>query len=162
MGGLGLDIRQVVLHVINVVIVFLVLRKLLYKPISKFMQSRSDRIADQIEEAAKKESEAEQLKSRYDEMVGNSHILTAEFIEKSKAAADEQAKKIVLNAQANASEIMYRSKKDVQLLRSKAKEEMRGEITEMAVQIARKILKREVSAEDNKEIIENFFNGKEI
>ena len=157
-----MDIRQVVLHVINVVIVFLVLRKLLYKPITKFMQARSDRIADQIEEAAKKESEAEQLKARYDDMVDNAHILTAEFIEKSKAAADEQAKKIVISAQTNANEIMYRSKKDIQLLRSKAKEEMRGEITDMAVQIARKILKREVSAEDNKEIIDNFFSGKEI
>lgn len=162
MAELGLDIRQILFHVINVVIVFIVLRTLLYKPISKFMQKRSDRIAGQIEEAARKESEAEQLKSRYDEMVDNAHMLTAEFIEKSKTAADEQAKKIVVDAQTAANEIIYRSKKDVQLLRSKAKEEMRGEITDMAVQIAKKILKREVSAEDNKEIINNFFSGKEI
>ena len=162
MAGLGIDFRQILLHVINVVIVFFVLRKLLYKPVTKFMQSRSDKIAGQIEEAARKESEVEQLKSRYDEMIGNAHILASDLIEKSKAAAEDQAKKIVVNAQTTANDIMTRSKNDVQLLKSKAKLEMRGEITDMAVQIARKVLKREVSAEDNKDIIDNFFNGKEI
>jgi F-type H+-transporting ATPase subunit b len=162
MAGLGIDFRQILLHVINVVIVFFVLRKLLYRPISKFMQNRSDKIAAQIEEAAKKESEAEQLKSRYDEMVENAQVLATEFIQKSKIAADDQAKKIVSDAQITANEVMIRSQKDVQLLKSKAKEEMRGEITDMAVHIAKKILKREVSSEDNKEIINTFFNGKEI
>jgi len=162
MSGLGLDLQQVLLHLINVAILFFVVWKLLYKPISRFMKKRSDEIQKQIEEAARKQTEAEQLKSKYDEMVKNAQALAAQLIDKSKAAADEQAKLIVQAAQINASDILVRSKKDIQLLKTKAKDEMRSEITDMAIQIAQKILRREVQPEDNREIINSFFSGKEI
>jgi F-type H+-transporting ATPase subunit b len=162
MSGLGLNLQQVLLHIANMAILFFVVWKLLYKPISRFMKKRSDEISRQIEEAAKKETEAEQLRAKYDEMVRNAQALAAQLIDKSKAAADEQARQIVQAAQANASDIIVRSRKDVQLLKSKAKDEMRSEITDMAIQIAQKILRREVQPEDNREIINSFFSGKEI
>jgi F-type H+-transporting ATPase subunit b len=162
MSGLGLELQQLLFHLANMAIVFLIVWKLLYKPVARFMEQRKNQIKKQIEEAAAKESEAEQLKARYDDMVLNAQSLAADLIEKSKAAADEQSRLIVATAQNTASEYMVRSKRDVQLLKSRAKEEMRGEITDMAVQIARKILKREVSPEDNKDIIESYFSGKEI
>ncbi len=162
MSGLGLDVQQVLLHIVNIAILFFIVWKLLYKPISKFMKKRSDDISRQIEEAARKQTEVEQLKAKYDEMVRNAQALAAQLIEKSKTAADEQAKQIVQAAQINASDLIVRSKKDIQLMKSKAKDEMRSEITDMAVQIARKILRREVQPEDNREIINSFFSGKEI
>ena len=162
MSGLGLDLQQVLLHIANMAILFFIVWKLLYKPISKFMKKRSDEIQKQIEEAARKQTEAEQLKAKYDEMVKNAQALAAQLIDKSKAAADEQARQIVQAAQANASDLIIRSRKDVQLLKTKAKDEMRSEITDMAIQIAQKILRREVQPEDNREIINSFFSGKEI
>lgn len=162
MSGLGLDIQQVLLHIANMAILFFIVWKLLYKPISKFMKKRSDEIQKQIDEAAKKQTEAEQLRAKYDEMVKNAQALAAQLIDKSKTAADEQARHIVQAAQANASDIIIRSRKDVQLLKTKAKDEMRSEITDMAIQIAQKILRREVQPEDNREIINSFFSGKEI
>lgn len=162
MSGLGIELQSILLHLVNMAIVFLIVWKLMYKPISRYMEQRKNQIKKQIEEAAAKQSEAEQLKARYDDMVLNAQSLAADLIEKSKYAADEQARQIVAAAQTSASEYMSRSKRDVQVLKSRAKEEMRGEITDMAVQIARKILKREVSPEDNKEIIESYFSGKEM
>ncbi len=162
MSGLGLDIQQVLLHIANMAILFFIVWKLLYKPISKFMKKRSDEIQRQIDEAARKQTEAEQLKAKYDEMVKNAQALAAQLIDKSKTAADEQARQIVQAAQANASDIIVRSRKDVQLLKTKAKDEMRSEITDMAIQIAQKILRREVQPDDNREIINSFFSGKEI
>lgn len=161
MSGLGLDLQQVLLHIANMAILFFIVWKLLYKPISKFMKKRSDEIQKQIDEAARKQTEAEQLKAKYDEMVKNAQALAAQLIDKSKAAADEQARQIVQDAQANASDLIIRSRKDVQLLKTKAKDEMRSEITDMAIQIAQKILRREVQPEDNREIINSFFSGKE-
>lgn len=161
MSGLGLDLQQVLLHIANMAILFFIVWKLLYKPISKFMKKRSDEIQKQIAEAARKQTEAEQLKAKYDEMVKNAQALAAQLIDKSKAAADEQARQIVQDAQANASDLIIRSRKDVQLLKTKAKDEMRSEITDMAIQIAQKILRREVQPEDNREIINSFFSGKE-
>lgn len=162
MSGLGIELQQILFHLANMAIVFLIVWKFMYKPINSFMQKRSDEIKRQIEEAATKESEAKQLKAKYDEMVFNAQSITADLIERSKTAADDQARLIVASAQETASEYMIRSKRDIQLLKSRAKDEMRSEITDMAVQIARKILKREVTPEDNKDIVDSYFSGKEI
>ncbi|MEI6101491.1 MAG: F0F1 ATP synthase subunit B [Eubacteriales bacterium] len=162
MSGLGIELQQLLFHLANMAIVFLIVWKLLYKPMVRFMDQRKNLIKTQIEEAAAKQTEAEQLKAKYDEMVLNAQSLTADLIERSKTAADDQARQIVASAQQTASEYMVRSKRDVQLLKSRARDEMRGEITDMAVGIARKILKREVTPEDNKDIIESYFSGKEI
>ena len=69
MSGLGIDFQEIILHIINVVVLFIVLRIFLYKPVSRFMKRRSDGIAQQIDDAAKKQAEAEQLRARYDEMI---------------------------------------------------------------------------------------------
>ena len=52
---------------------------------------------------------------------------------------------------------MARAFKEVETERRAAYEGMRGDITNMAMQIAEKILKREISAEDNRRIIDEFF-----
>ena len=157
MSGLGIDFQEIILHIINVVVLFIVLRIFLYKPVSRFMKRRSDGIAQQIDDAAKKQAEAEQLRARYDEMVKNARGLAGELIAKSKETADEQARQIIEEAEKNAGLILEKSKSDIAYLQAQAKENMRDEITQMAIDIAERVLRREITAEDNMETINRFF-----
>ena len=157
MSGLGIDFQEIILHIINVVVLFIVLRIFLYKPVSRFMKRRSDGIAQQIDDAAKKQAEAEQLRARYDEMIKNAQGLAGELIAKSKETADEQARQIIEEAEKNAGLILEKSKSDIAYLQAQAKENMRDEITQMAIDIAERVLRREITAEDNMETINRFF-----
>ena len=157
MSGLGIDFQEIILHIINVVVLFIVLRIFLYKPVSRFMKRRSDGIAQQIDDAAKKQAEAEQLRARYDEMIKHAQGLAGELIAKSKETADEQARQIIEEAEKNAGLILEKSKSDIAYLQAQAKENMRDEITQMAIDIAERVLRREITAEDNMETINRFF-----
>lgn len=154
---MDLSIVEILLHVVNILVLFFFLRWLLYKPVTKFMNARTDGIQKQLDEAAKMQTEAEQLKSKYDEMMNNAHDLAAQIINQGKTIADDQAKQIVEEAEEQAKELQLRAKKKINEQKKQAVIDMRQEVTRIAVQIAEKVLEREVSYEDNKEIIDKFF-----
>ena len=83
--------------------------------------------------------------------------LATELINKGKTVADEQARQIVAEAEEAAEEIRTRTEKHIESQKQQAVIEMRQEVTKMAIQIAEKVLEREVSYEDNKNIINEFF-----
>ncbi len=152
-----INIWEICLYIINIVILFVFLRWLLYKPVMKFMNKRTDGIQQQLDDASKLQTDAEQLKAKYDEMMENAQGLAAQIINQGKDIADEQAKQIALEAEEQAKEIRERTKKHVEEQKKQAIIDMRQEVTRIAVQIAEKVLEREVSYADNKDIIEKFF-----
>jgi F-type H+-transporting ATPase subunit b len=143
---------------INIVILFLFLRWLIYKPISKFLKNRTNGIQKQIDEAARMQTEAEQIKSKYDEMMGNAQDLAAQIVNQGKGIAEEQSRQIVQEAESQAMEIRGRTQRHIREQKKQAVIDMRREVTRIAVQIAEKVLEREVSYEDNKDIIDKFFD----
>ena len=152
-----INFLEIILYIVNIIILFFFLRWLLYKPIARFLSNRTNEIQKQIDEAAQKYSDAEQLKAKYDEMMENAQDLATELINKSKSVADEQARQIVAEAEESADEIRTRTEKHIESQKQQAVLEMRQEVTRMAIQIAEKVLQREVSYEDNKNVINEFF-----
>ena len=152
-----INIWEICLYIINIIILFFFLRWLLYKPITKFLNKRTEDIQKQIDEAAQKQTEAEQLKAKYDEMMENAQELAAQIINEGKTVADEQAKKIVTDAEEQAREVQDRTARHIDEQKKQAILDMRQEVTKIAVRIAEKVLEREVSYEDNKDIIDKFF-----
>lgn len=152
-----LSIVEMLLHILNIVVLFFFLRWLLYKPVMKFLNNRSDEVQKQIDEAAQMQTDAEKMKSQYDEMMSNAQDLAAQIINQGKTIADDQAKQIVSDAEEQAKEIRNRTRRSIDQQKKQAILDMRQEVTNIAVQIAEKVLEREVSYEDNKDIIDKFF-----
>ncbi|MBD5559809.1 MAG: F0F1 ATP synthase subunit B [Clostridia bacterium] len=154
---LDINFWEITLYIINIVILFFVLRWLLYKPITKFLEDRTDRVQKEINEAARKQTEAEQLKAKYDGMVSGAQGMAAEIVSKGKTLADDRARQIVNEAAAQAAELRERAEQQIEEEKKQALLELRQEVTQMAIQIASKILEREVTYADNKQIIDSFF-----
>lgn len=154
---LDINFWEITLYIVNIIILFFFLRWLLYKPITKFLADRTDQIQKEINDAARKRTEAEQLKAKYDGMMADAQTLAAEIVSDGKKLADDQAKQIVDEAAAQASDLRVRAEQQIEDEKKQALLEMRQEVTQMAIQIAGKILEREVTYDDNKQIIDNFF-----
>lgn len=154
---LDINFWEIILYIVNIIILFFFLRWLLYKPITKFLNNRTDAIQKQVNEAAKKQTEAEKLKAKYDAMMADAQDLAAKIIRDGKELADDQAKKIVEDAGEQARQLQSRAEKQLEDQKREALLEMRQEVTDIAIQIASKILEREVTYKDNKQVIDNFF-----
>jgi F-type H+-transporting ATPase subunit b len=62
---------DILYHVINIVILYVLLRFILYKPVRKFMAARADRIQKQLEDAAAMEKAAADEKALYDKKIAD-------------------------------------------------------------------------------------------
>ncbi len=148
---------DIVIHIINIIVLFLILRTLVYKPVSKFMKNRTECIKNQLDDAAQKEIEAEKLREHYD-----AQLLSAEEDAKTKvieitAKANKSAEEIIDNANTKADEIVDKANKKAKEEYDNTMSDMRDDITDVAVNMAKHILNREVTKEDNSKIIDSFF-----
>jgi len=149
---------DLILHIVNVLILFFFLRWLLYKPVMKFLRQRDERAEAAREEIRRGQDEVESQLQHYNKLIENARDESARIVQQSNELAREHAKEIVDSSKAEAGEIIARAQREAQYSRAHAKDVLRNEIADMAVDIASKIVKREISAEDNRAIIEDFFN----
>lgn len=145
------------LHIFNAVVLFILLKILLYKPILKFMKKREKSFSDKVDTLDTREKELIQQKEQYDSMMSGAQTQAAAIITKSNEMARDHAKELIDEAKEQSREMVLRARKEITIEKEQTQLEMKSEIVDMAVQIAEKVLKREVSKEDNQKIIDEFF-----
>ena len=100
---------NVVFTIINLIVLYLGLRKFLIGPVTNVMEQRKQMIEGQIADANKLKAEAGDLKKQYEGMLAQAHEESAELLEKTRKSAqaeyenrinvaDAEAEKIIENA----------------------------------------------------------------
>lgn len=149
---------DILIHIINVIVLFLLLRLILFKPVSRFLKERSERIDYQLSEAESRLQEAEALKQEYarqlEKVVEEGH----EIIRDSKTKAAQEAQVILSDAKAQADKLFYETQVRIAKEKDRALEQMRQEVAQLSVDIAARILRREVNEADNLALAETFFS----
>lgn len=153
-----LNFIHIGIYIVNVIILFFFLRWLLYKPVSKFLKKREDFYVDRVKAVEDREKEVSLIKDEYAKLMDDAQEKAASVINKSNEMAKEHSREIIDSAKERAKEILERAMRDIDQEKRLARHEMKSEIAEMAVQIAEKVLQREVSLEDNQKIINDFFD----
>jgi len=153
-----INLVEIPIYIINFLVTFLLLYILLYKPVSKFLGARHDRIANSLAEAEATQNEAEGiLREAKDELASTgekARKLSQEAIE--NAAFD--AERIVDDAEEKASAMIVRAREQMEAERQAAMERAYTELVSFAGILASRILSREITIEDNREIAERFFS----
>lgn len=151
---LGLNFLEILLNMLTLAILIVAIRFLLYKPIKKFIAKRQEKYIKESEESAKKLSEAEELKKQYEAMLNDAKRDAYEIAAEAERNAKFQANEIIDNARKTAEAMLEKSAQDIEIAKASAKETISADIVTLAVDMASKILEREVSAADNDVAIE--------
>ena len=133
---------------INIAVLFIVLRAILFKPVTKFMEGRTAKIAAEIENAAKERDEAKSLRLMYDEKVKNAGTEAAQLAKEAREAAEKQAALIISDAKVQAEGIVEGARKQILAERQAAFAAFRAEAAALVVAAAGRLLRRDFSGED--------------
>ncbi len=128
-------------QIINTLIIFFILSKVLFKPIRNHMVKREEDIAGAIDHANQLIVEAERFKSEYEEKLDEYQLLGREILQNAKDKSDDYAKRIVHEAQEHAAKLALKAKEDMEREKQLAMIELKNQIGEIAILIAEKILK---------------------
>lgn len=154
-----IDLYDIVRHILNIAVLYLIVRTLLYKPVRKFMLAREEGIANQIEQARQTVREADALHDEYKHSMANAEQETRILLQKSTTQADVAFHEIIEKAEKQAADILENAQAQAEQHKKDTMREMKQEVSDMAVEIASRILEREVSQADNQRIIDEFFAG---
>lgn len=157
-----LDPMLIGAYLFNVLILFFVLSKVLYKPVKKFLDERESRYARRSEEIERRDHDTQEQKAKYDELIGHVQEESDTMLRDSRANANRRAEDIIARAEAQAEEMIRQARKEIADEKRLARQEMREEIVDLAVDMSARILEREVSAEDHKRIVDRFLTSEKV
>lgn len=153
---LNIDWQQILLHVFNFIILAAGLTFILFKPVRKFMREREEKYKKTAEEHAQKKAEIEAMEQeRKAKLAGLDAELEAhrkEVIEK----AEQRGKKIVADAESEARDILAAGRKRSEEERAAYLAGAGGEIADMVVKSAEKLLVVGSSPESDRALYDSY------
>lgn len=141
---------------VNLGVLFFVLRRLLFKPIVRFMAERSEKLETRIRETIQTKERADQARSQYEQLLLQAEK-EGEYILKE---ADDRAKvryaEIMTKAESDGSDLRERQEVKLAMEMAKAKEDFTAEIAALAVLAASKAVERGLDSADSLRFTEDF------
>lgn len=151
---LTLDVQllySVIIQLITTGILCTILSKLLYKPVTQFLEKRRERIENNINEANKKLADADSLKAEYEIKLKEIEKEKATILEEARARGKQNEALIIEEAKKEAESIKNRAMLDIQREQEKIKEDVKLQIIEVSSLVASKFIKENINeAEQNK------------
>lgn len=151
MEALGIDLKLLIAQIVNFVILFLVLSKFLYKPITKMLDDREQKICKGLKDSENAEKCLGQAKTESDKIKNDAYKEADKIISESKKEADEKAISIVKKANDQADKILKNANEEASLAKERALKEAKKELSNVVVMALDKIVGEELdsSAKDS-------------
>ena len=150
----GLDWVSMLIYLGNLVLLIVVLVLVLYRPVRNMLRDKRKNLDDVYRENERLKEESASLRAQYDKMVDEMKLENAKAAAKIAEVAQSRADRILEEAQAQAEAVIGAAKKESATQMEQLKAEYRDSVNKLAVQIAQKLLEREISEKDNAELIE--------
>ena len=131
---------DVIYTLINIVILAVLLRIFLWKPVLGILEKRRETIRNDLDQAARTNQEAQAVKAEYETALTGARQESAALVEQARAQAAEKYQTIVAQAQADANAIRAQARADAQAQKDQALSEARNELADLAVLAAAKLL----------------------
>lgn len=151
---LGLDGWSILFYAVNLIVLIGLLVLILYKPVKKMLKEKRQALDDTFKENERLKEESDKLNAEYNKMVEDMKVESARVAAEVASSARERADAIVEQAKEQANAILDAAKKDASGQKEQLKNEYRDSVNKLAVQIAQKLLEREISDADNSALIE--------
>jgi F-type H+-transporting ATPase subunit b len=145
-----------IIQIINLFIQVFLIKKFLFKPINEILEKRRNLADKEIKEAREAKDEADSLKVQYEDSLTNAHAEAAQIVSDAQKEAQQKADTLVHEAEAEAQSIKARAAADIEQEKKKAINEAKDEIGSLAMEIAGKVVEKEISESDHKKLIDDF------
>jgi len=135
-------------------LLLLVLAKFAWKPIVAALDERENNIAKNIEDAARQNEDARQLLAEYDRRLAAAQDQVRAILDDARRSAEQSQQEILAKGRAEAEAEMNRAKREIETATSVALKELAERSTDLAIELAGKIVRKELSAKDHAQMIQ--------
>lgn len=149
---------NIVFNMINILVLYLLMKKFLFGPVTEIMEKRKNAIEASLAEADEKNSEALKLKQDYEKALEDAGEKATAIVKEAKQRALGEHDKQIHATQTEISEMMVSAKKSIELEKQKSMQDIQMEIAGVAMAAAAKVIRKNVDDSTNKKIIDDFLS----
>lgn len=143
---------------LNLLILFFVLRKVLFKPVMEFMDKRTKSIEDSIADAEKQKGEAMEMKTTYEAQLKAAKVESKNIIDSAVAKAVAQQENMLDEARCQSEELLAKAREEIEFEREQLLKGVRNEVASLAFAAASRILDANMDTESNRQLIDKFID----
>ena len=154
-----LDGWTFVAQICNLMIQLVIFKKLLLNPVKTVIAERKAKADSQIADAQKFRTEAEAMKAEYEQNLQNARTEANQIVAAAQKTATARSEELLGEARAQAAALKQKAEADIAQERKKAVNEVKDEIGGMAMEIASKVVEREIREADHKDLIDEFIKN---
>ncbi|NLG24220.1 MAG: F0F1 ATP synthase subunit B [Clostridiales bacterium] len=147
---------SILLHILNAAILLAALYYLLYKPVRRYMRGRAEKIERQLDDARAAKERADQALSQSQAELRGAQRSASDVVAAGARQAQAQADDIVAAARRDADAIREQARRDAEAMMASARASIVDEAASLAIDIAGKLLSREVRPDDHRRLIDEF------
>lgn len=145
---------------LNTLILFLLFKKFLFAPVNKIIEERKAQVSKTYEDADAALEKAKNMENEYAEKLSAAKEESAEIVKAASKKAQLCSDEIIAQAKNEAQGIVSKANADIERERKRAVNQIKDEISDIAVNIAGKVIGKEVSSDEEQErLIDEFIGG---
>lgn len=146
-------------QICNLFIQLYLIKRFLFKPINAVIEKRKALADAEIQDAKKAKEEAETMKAGYEAEMAKAKETANAIVQNAQKDAASRSEAIINEAQAQAAGIKAKAEADILQEKKKAVNDIKNEIGGIAMDIAGKVIEREISEEDHRKLIDEFIEN---
>lgn len=147
--------------VANVIILFVLLRIFLFKPINKIMDERTQSVQKNIDDAEKAKKEADELRQQYEESISEAKEEASRIIMKAHDDAETERANIIQKSHEEADQIVNAASETIENERRRVLQQAQSQIADLAIEAASKIVGANLDDDKNRQLVDKFLSGEE-
>lgn len=156
---LSIDAGSLIFTLLNTIILFLIIKHFLFGRVNKVLEERQQYISSTYEKADEAKEDADKLKAEYSQLMSEAKEKSAEIVKDATQKAIRRSDEIIAQAKAEAVSISHKAEEEIEIEKKRAKGQLKNEISDIAVQLAEKIVEKEISKDDHERLIYDFIEN---
>lgn len=158
---ISVNLWQIVVSLLNLLIIFLILKRFLFKPVKRILKSRQDAVDEKYAQAENAVNDAEAKQIELTKRLEKAEAEAESIIKDATVTAERRREKIENEARENADSIIRQAKNEAELEKKKAESEIKEQIVVVSTALTEKLIEREINEEDHHKLIDSVISEME-
>ena len=158
MEKLGIDAGVLIAQVINFFLLLALLTLVLYRPVTRMLRERSERIAKGLLQAELAEKRAAQAEAEYQKRIEEARREAQAIVAQAREAAEKERQAILARAQSEAEELRARTEQELERERREALQALQEQVADLAIDAAGRVLGQAVDSATHRRLVRDFLS----
>jgi len=148
-----------IVTICNLFIQMFIVKKFFLDKLLAVLDARRKAADEEISQAAAARQEAETLKAEYEKSMTEARAQANELVAAAQKTATARSEELLGEARAQAARMKQKAEADIAQEKKKAVNDLKNEIGGIAMQIAGKVVEREINEQDHQALIDEFIEN---